>query len=135
MFPSPLYTHTLPEKDILNSRIIILEIQPRKFFLATRILFLRQDFFFLEEEYFSTHLKVLLQDFFLKFSRRNSCSKKKIPVPRIKFLLQEQNSCCKKKILGCILSIVILKLHNVTKFGSCLPPSTKSNFLGSLGLK
>ena len=40
-----------PEKDILNSRIVIPKIQPRIFFLATsfilegRILFLGQEFF------------------------------------------------------------------------------------------
>jgi len=37
--------YLLPEKDILNSRIIFLKIQPRIFFLATRVLFLQQEFY------------------------------------------------------------------------------------------
>jgi len=45
-----VYTH--PEKDILNSRIIIPKIQPRIFFLAARVLFLQQEIYFWDKIFF-----------------------------------------------------------------------------------
>jgi len=76
------------EKDILHSRIIILKIQPRIFFIATRVLFLEQEF-----SYFLTLVK-----------------KKKI-IAEKKFLSKNKILVARKNILGCILRIIILELR------------------------
>jgi len=87
-----------PEKDIRNSRIIVLnKIPPEHFFLQQKFYSCNRNFIletsiFLEQEFFSTNLKkILLQVFFffLKLVENILASRKKILYQRIKVLLQE----------------------------------------------
>jgi len=87
-------TFVHPEKDILNSRIVIPKIQPRKFCLATRFLSLKQKCYSWDNNFFGARI---FSTYFRKNNfcskKKNSCSKNKILVARIKLLLQKKYSC------------------------------------------